>query len=145
MCKHKGILFNYIAKYKLCIPLLFVYGIVTYMFPVGYVAKEWYSGLAVTVCLLSVTYLINKVDWEHLKVTPMIERLSDCSFGIYIWHYWVALMLFSSTSKQLLGLSELASNHVLLFPLCFSLITLLVSLFLSWSMMKTRIGKFLIG
>lgn len=115
------------------------------LFPIEYVESTWYSVLAVTTSVVSALYLMGQIDWNRLKVTVPLVRFSDYSFGIYIWHNWVALMLISNTSKQLFGLPELAASHVVLFPLCFSLITLAISWTLSWMMMKTKVGRFLIG
>jgi peptidoglycan/LPS O-acetylase OafA/YrhL len=143
--KHKDRLFLYVGKYKLYLYLLTFYGIITYLYPTEYGSENWYSNLAVTGCLVSVVYLMNKFDWSKIKVTTSLVKFSSYSFGIYIWHNWVALMLISKTSQRLFGLPELTANHVILFPLCFSLITLAISRGLSWCMIKTKVGRFLIG
>lgn len=143
--KHKDLLFLYLGKYKLYLWLLVFYGIITYLYPTEYGSEKWYSNLPVTGCLVSIVYLMDKVDWSKNELTTPVVKFSAYSFGIYIWHNWVALMLISKTSQRLFGLPELAANHVILFPLCFSLITLAISWGLSWAMMKTKVGKFLIG
>ena len=143
--KFKDELYHYIHKYKIHLYLLFFYCIITCLWPSEYGNDKWYNNLAVTGCLVSIVYLMDKVDWSKIKVTPPLVKFSSYSFGIYIWHNWVALMLISKTSQRLFGLPELAANHVILFPLCFSLITLAISWALSWMMMKTKVGKFLIG
>lgn len=145
--KYRSFLFEGKSKYSLplYLCLLFASFLIICLFPVEYGDSTWYSVLAVTVCTLSVLCLMAKVDWGRLKISAPIVQFSAYSFGIYIWHNWVALMLISKTSQRIFGLPELAANHVVLFPLCFSLITLFISWFLSWCMMKTKIGKFLIG
>lgn len=142
--KYKGVLYLYIGKYKLYLYLFAFYAVITYLYPTKYGSTKWYSNLAVTGCLVSIVYLMDKVDWSKIKVTTPLVKFSSYSFGIYIWHNWVALMLISKTLQRLFGLPELAANHVVLFPLCFSLITLFISWGLSWGMMKTKVGKFLI-
>ena len=145
VCKYKNVLYLYISRYKFYLYLLVFYGVITYLHPVEYGDEKWYSNLAVTGCLISIVYLMDKIDWGKVKVTNPLVKFSAYSFGIYIWHNWVALMLISKTSQRLFELPELAANYIVLFPLCFSLITLAISWFLSWGMMKTRIGRFLIG
>lgn len=125
--KYKDVLYLNLSKYKLYLCLFAFYAVMTYLCPTEYGSEKWYSNLAVTGCLVSIVYLMDKVDWSKYKMTAPIVKFSTYSFGIYIWHNWVALMLISKTSQRVFGLPELATNHVILFPLCFSLITLAIS------------------
>ena len=143
--KYKDTLYHYIKKYKLHLYLLVLYGIATWMQPVEYGEDKWYSNFAVTGCIISIIYMMDKVDWSKAKLTASLVKFSSYSFGIYIWHNWVAMMLISNTIKRMFELPTLASNHTILFPLCFSLLTLTISWGLSWCMMKTKAGRFLIG
>ena len=143
--KYRDTLSSYLSKYKLSILLLICSIAIIVLFPVEYGESTWYGNLAVTCCIVSISCLMSGIDWSKFKVISPIVKFSAYSFGIYIWHNWVAVMLISKTSQRLFGLPELAANHVILFPLCFSLITLAISWGLSWAMMKTKIGKFLIG
>ena len=143
--KYRGCLLEIFSKPILGISLFSLSLFIICCFPVAYGGSKWYGNLAVTCSLISISALISKVDWEKYKITTSITKFSAYSFGIYIWHNWVALMLISNTSKRLFGLQELAANHVILFPLCFSLITLAISWGISWCMMKTKVGRFLIG
>ena len=143
--KYKNCIFPYLNKYKLYWISFVIYGVITYFHPVGYCEDCWYIYLVITGCIISIIYIIDKVDWSKFKTTNTIVKFSRYSFGIYIWHYWVATMLISNTSKQLFGLPTLAANYTILFPLCFSLLTLAISWGVSWCMMKTKSGRFLIG
>lgn len=143
--KYKDTLYQYINKYKFCLPLLICSMATICLFPLPYGEAAWFNNLAITGCLIPIIYLMDRVNWSKYKSTVTIVKFSRYSFRIYIWHNWVAMMLISNTSKQLFGLPALAANHVILFPLCFSLLTLVISWILSWCMMKTKIGKFLIG
>ena len=143
--KYKKRLFKSLNKNKLLWVLLFLSCAIICLFPVEYGKSTWYSKFVVTGCVVAISCLMDKLDWSKFKVTAPLVKFSSYSFGIYIWHNWVALMLISKTSQHLLGLPELAANHVVLFPLCFSLITLFISWGISWCMMKTKVGKFLIG
>lgn len=143
--KYRDTLSSYLGKYKLSIFLLILAIAIIVLFPVEYGDSTWYGNLAVTCCVVSLSCLMSGIDWSKYKVTSPIVKFSAYSFGIYIWHNWVALILISKTSQRLFGLPEMAANHVILFPLCFSLITLAISWGLSWAMMKTKVGRFLIG
>lgn len=143
--KYREVLSSFLSKYKLAILMLLCSISIIVLFPVEYGNSTWHGNLAVTCCFVSISSLMSGIEWSKHKVTVPIVKFSSYSFGIYIWHNWVALMLISNTSKEIFGLPELAANHVILFPLCFSLITLAISWGLSWAMMKTKIGKFLIG
>ena len=142
--EYKEVVFSYIAKYKLYIPLLIIYALVAYLLPVEYANYTWYCVLTVTGCILSVIYLMSGVDWEKYKITHSLVKLSSYSFGIYIWSA-VGPFLISNTAKRIFGLPELAANHVILFPLCLSLLTFVISWCCSWIMMNTKLGRFLIG
>lgn len=143
--KYRDTLSSYLGKYKLSILLLITSIAIIVLFPVEYGDNTWYGNLAATCSIVSISSMMSGIDWSKYKMTIPIVKFSSYSFGIYIWHNWVALMLISKTSQRLFGLPELAANHVILFPLCFSLITLAISWGLSWVMMKTKVGKFLIG
>ncbi|MBO7230450.1 MAG: acyltransferase [Bacteroidaceae bacterium] len=143
--KYRDSLYSYVRKYKLSLPLLLSSISIIVFLPVEYGDNTWFGNLAVTICIISISYLMNNADWSKHKFTSKIDKFSSYSFGIYIWHNWVAMMLISKTSQNIFGLPTLVTNHVILFPLCFSLITLAISWVLSWGMMKTKIGRFLIG
>lgn len=143
--KYKEKIHVFLNKYKLHWISFILYSAITYFKPIGYCEKCWYGYFVITGLLISIIYLMDKVNWNKFKLTSIILKFSTYSFGIYILHNWIALMLISNTSKQLFGLTTLATNHIILFPLCFSILTLLISYGLSLCMIKTRIGKFLIG
>lgn len=144
--KSKNRLFGFINRYRVSWLLLFLYLIVNIFYPTEYGDNTtWFCVLSTTGCIIGISYLMDRVDWSRIKVAAPFSKFSTYSFGIYIWHNWVALMLISKTSQRIFDLPELAANHVILFPLCFSLITLVISWGLSWGMMKTKVGSFLIG
>mgnify|MGYP003302284917 FL=1 len=150
ICKYKDFLFGTESNHNRDIFYLFILliSIVFLVFFPVYYGKDistWYSKLKLTGCIISIFYFMNRIDWSKYKMTEPIVKFSAYSFGIYIWHNWVAVMLISKTSQRIFGLPELAANHVILFPLCFSLVTLTISWTLSWMMMKTKAGRFLIG
>ena len=75
----------------------------------------------------------------------VFKELNRTSYGIYVLHYWLQPMLLSSTAKRLLHLETLAANHVIIFPLFFFLSSLTISYVGTKFLLKTKVGRFLIG
>lgn len=75
----------------------------------------------------------------------LIKELSLCSFGIYIFHNWIEPFMISRTAQKLLPLADWSANHTVLFPLVFSLLALLISYILTKIVLRTKIGRSLLG
>lgn len=135
---------------KLSIPrifaciLFFPYLVQIYFWPVPYADITWYMFLTIALFLIGLIYLtaLNAKIFEHCH---SLIWLSKYSFGIYIFHNWIGPYLISRTAKRIFPLEQLAANHLVLFPLCLTIVILFISFILSWGILKTRIGKFLIG
>lgn len=84
----------------------------------------------------------SKSDWVK---SPILSTLNKHSYGIYIFHNWIQPYMISSTAKRLFNLEQLASEHVILFPLLFFLLSFFISMGITHVCLKTRIGRFLIG
>ncbi len=136
---------EFILRYRLSMPLLIVYLVPTIIHPVEYGDRTWFS----IISQISILLLIWSFLHERLKNTAkkysFFTYFSKYCFGIFIFHNWVALYLVSKTSQRLFNLPVLASEHIVLFPLCLTIITFIVSYFASWILLKTKVGKFLIG
>lgn len=134
-----------IRKYVLVIPLFVIYAIIAYFFPVEYGDKTWYSIIA-AICIITCMWFFfissNEVVDRFFK--PLVW-LSTYSFGIYIFHNWVGLYLVGHFSQRVFHLPEFAANHVFLFPLCLTMVDLVISTFLSWGLLQTKVGRELIG
>lgn len=85
------------------------------------------------------------IKWHNTLLMKFIIALSEASFGIYIFHNWMEMFMISRTAQQLLPLRQWAIEHTTLFPLIFSLIAFIISWGLTWLLLKTRLGKSLIG
>ena len=66
-------------------------------------------------------------------------------FTSFIFHNWVEMFMISRTAQRLILLDYWAIEHTTLFPLLFSLMAFIISWGLTWLLLKTRFGKFLIG
>lgn len=77
--------------------------------------------------------------------SDIFKELNKTSYGIYVLHYWLQTLFLSSTTIELLQLNTLASNHMFLFPFLFFLITLAASYIGTKVLLRTRVGRFLIG
>ena len=80
------------------------------------------------------------VNEAFIKIIRNFEKINKLSYGIYICHPW---LIDSITSNKII--ISIARDYTLLFPLFLFLFALGVSMFFSKLMLKTKIGRFLIG
>lgn len=107
----------------------------------------WYTELGNIAIVLLLWYwinnlLINKLSSGGVKT---FEKLNKYSYGIYVFHNWLQPFMISSTAIALFGLDAMAMHYPILFPLLFTVASFAVSLAVSWLLLKTRAGRFLIG
>ena len=121
---------------------LFLYIFINSFKPTPYGEITWYLIISQICIIIILWYYFHNTKWEYFQ--PLIT-FSKYSYGIYIFHNWLALYLISRTAQHIFPLVEWATNHTILFPLCFFAITLGISFALSWGLLKTKIGNFLIG
>ena len=145
LASYHDTLFLVIKKYHLVIPLLLPFLFQVYLKPLEYGDNTWYSVISVALCLVAIMYLFANMGGRFLKICQPLIWFSKFSFGIYIFHFWVGPYIISSTAKRIFPLEELAASHIILFPLMLTLSVLFVSWFLSWLLLKTRVGRMLIG
>lgn len=132
---HKSLLVGLLVIYIVCSVCVHTeYGILT-----------WYGQIGSTTAVIGLMVICRLIPWQNYWFTTTLISLSSLSFGIYIFHYWAAPFIISSTAQRLFPLIQLAKEHTYLFPFVFSLVTFVISLTLTWCFLKTRIGRFLIG
>ena len=146
------IIYNYkeklilcIAKFRLEYILFIAYLVITIYKPTAYADVYWYNVIAQICIVVVLWYWVNKIDWHKIKLMQPIVSISNFSYGIYIFHNWIQMYLISSTAQRLLPLEKWAAEHTIVFPLCFFLLSFGISYGLTRLLLKTRIGRFLIG
>lgn len=103
-------------------------------------------GILEIICVIySLWLLFSWIPWRNFAFTDFLLSLSACSFGIYIFHYWLEAHMVSRTAKRLLGLEQLAADHIYLFPLIFGATAFILSCGITWALLKCKIGRILIG
>lgn len=80
-----------------------------------------------------------------LNEHPFIEQLNINSYGIYIAHIWIITLLFNGSSPINIWIKAMALNWPIAFPIVLFIFTFLSSLYISNIVLRTRIGKFLLG
>lgn len=98
--------------------------------------------------VLLVWYAVNRLIRNHpgkWLEGKFFKELNRTSYGIYVLHNWLQLFMISGTAKHIFHLNEIAQNHTVLFPLSFFLLSLLFSYIGSVMILKTKVGRFLIG
>lgn len=143
---YKVQIMNIIRRYWFLIPFLLIYLGITIFLPVPYGETSWYLVLSQIAIVIFVWYTFNKIcENPHIgKLLRPLVYLSKYSYGIYIFHNWIAVYLISSTAQRLFHLVDL-TDHTILFPLCFFICTFILSLIVSKLLLSTKVGKFLIG
>lgn len=76
----------------------------------------------------------------RLKSNDKIKNLCKYSFGIYVFHHWIAwdIVWFPPISNVL-------REHYVLFPLVLTIIVFSLSYLLTALSFKTRLGKYLLS
>lgn len=98
--------------------------------------------------VILIWYVMNRIihkypgKWLEGK---FFKELNRTSYGIYVLHFWLQGFMISSTAKRIFNLELLAVNHTILFPLSFFLLSLLLSYIGAVLILKTKVGRFLIG
>ncbi len=78
------------------------------------------------------------VNRQNFSISPIVVRASSICYGVYIFHQFILRILYYETEFP-----TIVSAYWLPWLSC--IITLIVSVFLTWLFLKTKIGKFLIG
>ena len=107
-----------------------------------------YVNFAHVAIVLFIWYFTNRAIRSSNKAwykSAVFKELNKTSYGIYVLHYWLQTLLLSSSIKELLQLNTFATNHVFLFPFLFFLTTLALSYIGTKVLLKTEVGRFLIG
>lgn len=80
------------------------------------------------------------LDKDKLHMNKWIREISYYSFGIYIFHEWIAWDIC-----HIPYVISIMNTHYILFPILFSILNFIVSFYLTKYVLMTKVGKFLIG
>lgn len=138
-------IFKYIHKFYLWIPMLLIYLFVTFQQPTEYGEVTLRYLLFTPLVLLSSWFIFSQIRNFDNIVCKVLLNISKYSFGIYIFHNWIGLYCVSRTAKNLLPLSELAMDHIILFPLVLTVVVFGLSYLLTFMLQKTKVGRLLLG
>ncbi|OUN58392.1 acyltransferase family protein [Alistipes sp. An66] len=136
---------NFLQKYKLYMLLFIIYLIVTILKPTPYGVYTWYLLVAQVSIMLVIWYFFHTLKKDYFNHLAPLISFGKYSFGIYIFHNWIALYLISRTAQKIFPLSDWAMHHTVLFPFSLFVITLFLSWGISWLFLKNKIGRILIG
>ncbi len=113
--------------------------------PTPYGVYTWYLLLAQISIILVIWYFAHTLKKNYFNRLSSLISFGKYSFGIYIFHNWIAFYLVSRTAQRVLPLSDWAIHHTYLFPFSLFIITLFLSWGISWLLLKNKIGRTLIG
>lgn len=148
-CKHENVLtlpnISLIYKCEIIVGCIATFIILMILFPQEY-GKSTIPGILATVSgIYGLWILFTWIPCKNFAVTDFLVALSACSFGIYIFHNWLEAHMISQTAQRLLPLESWAQNHYILFPFIFSTLAFLISLGITWMLLKFKIGRKLLG
>ena len=91
-----------------------------------------------------VNFFIRKYStkWAESKI---FNELNKCSYGIFVLHNWIQPYMISSTAQRLFPLERWAAEHTILFPFCFFATSFCISFVITKALLRTKVGRFLIG
>ncbi len=144
-CSHEHLITKGFSRNPVAICGISIYVIVSYLVPWEYGSNNLMGTIATLGGILALWSMANMITWSDSMWTKFVITLSGASFGIYIFHNWVEMFMISRTAQRLIPLDYWAIEHTTLFPLLFSLMAFIISWGLTWLLLKTRFGKFLIG
>ncbi len=174
LATHQERVLGVVSRFHLAVPLLIPFAVQACVAPVEYGDQTWWSMLCVTCflvgfwslsagCEAAITpeqpvgcedsakernaemSLLRRSGGGIIRLCRPLVSFSKYSFGVYIFHNWIGPYMISNTAKRLFPLQELAADHVILFPLLLTLSVIFVSWCLSWALMRTKVGRMLIG
>lgn len=142
---------RFIRKAKLIYALPLIYGAGMY-YIIRHVGQLGEKTLISEISFLSmvvliwygVNCLIDRFGNKWTKASFFVE-MSACSYGIYVFHYWLQPFMISRTAKNLWPLEYLAEEHVVIFPFVFALLSLVISYLITKVLLSLKVGRFLIG
>lgn len=145
--KHEASLLPQSEKLKICIIAggFTLFTVIMTAFPQPYAKPTIVGIIATLTAIYSLWVLFAWIPWKNLAVTNFLMSLSICSFGIYIFHYWLQGHLLSRTAQRVLCLEQLAQSHCYLFPIVFAMVSFTLSAIATWAILKFNIGRKLIG
>lgn len=149
---YRNQLYDYLNKRKIWLLIFMAIYSLEFIYATRFVECEeergGYVNFAHVAIVLLIWYATNwsiKNSKKAWYKSVVFKELNKTSYGIYVLHYWLQTLLLSSSIKELLQLKTFATDHVLLFPFLFFLTTLAFSYISTKVLLKTKVGRFLIG
>lgn len=124
---------------------LIIYCMIMTIYPQTYGNRSVLGIAIIIIALYSLWLLFSWIQWQNFTITNFLLPLSACSFGIYIFHNWLEAHMVSQTAQRLLPLEQWAQEHVYLYPFLFSTVAFIISLAITWVILKSKVGRNLIG
>ena len=145
VCNQEEWIETQMNKYWLVIPMTAIYFVTIIFFPTEYGDSTISLLIGSTCAIMVLWFSFRKIPWNRFRITPWLVGLSGYSYGIYIFHNWMEVYIVSTTAKRLFPIVPFAEQHLILFPILFTLAAFIISAVLTWLLLKTKIGRFLLG
>lgn len=145
-------LFSYLSRKSVWLLVFALVYILELLYTMKFVeSAEQRSGFMRLAHLCIVLLICYATNWAINRFSKkwydniVFKELNRTSYGIYVLHFWLQQYLISYPMKRLLHMEAFAEEHAIVFPFLFFIVSLMASYIGAKIMLKTRIGRFLIG
>lgn len=137
-------------KFTIAVLLIIYIGSCIYIGKYCEVAYAIQSPFAWSSCFSAVFlnyYIVNKLleSKKIIQIVPLCDSVNKCSYGIYIFHYWIILLFYQHKNIVQEHLVSLANKYSVIYPIISSSFCLIISYFITKNILKTKRGRFLVG
>lgn len=103
--------------------------------------------LYIITCIMLIYSIITTLIRNNtLKESQFCDKLNQYSYGIYVFHHWILLFpLFYSEKPIFRNIIHIMKVHYIFYPLISFFLVFIFSIGLSMIVLRTRIGRYLIG
>lgn len=143
----QSIIFKLLSRFHLWV-ICFLPYLLLYVFdPTPYGERTIPLTISVIFAILGMMYLASKICEKQMigeKSWQYIDTMSKLSYGLFIFHFWFGPYFLSTAVQRILPLKDWAADHIFLFPLLFTLVTIASSFIVTYMLQRNKIGKYLV-
>lgn len=135
-------------KYVLIVAGFAIYFVCTIVWPLKYHpfgARTLTSIIGSIAAIMALWSIFTMIPWKNYVITDFLLALSACSFGIYIFHKWLNEYMVCTKARALFPIEQIAADHIFLFPFILSVVSFILSLGITWFLLKFKVCRRLIG
>lgn len=142
--RYDKIVFNFIRRFHLVWGLIAVNLMIQLYTPTLYENYTVWKLIASVSGVYAIWYVTRIIPWNNFAFTDILLMLSSCSFGIYIFHNWIEMLLLSKSIQRIIPIERFAFDNPWLSPFIFVAFAFTISFGLTYCIRLSKIGRHLI-